>query len=433
VSPGAPPVERIGQLVGEHRHHTQCRFCLRPTIVPFIDFGYVPLAGGFHKNGTPAEELRRERVYPLQICFCTSCALVQVNNAIPGDVLFRDYFYFSSAIKTLADHFKSFAQELRAQVADPAQTTLVELGCNDGVFLRPLKAAGFKVVGVDPATNVVAPLIVDGFDVVNDYFTESVAADLAETRGRADAIFSSNSFAHIDDMNDVMRGVKRLLKPDGYLAFEVHYLGTLLRELHYDMMYHEHLSYYSLTSLSTFLDRFDMEVFDVKPIPIHGGSIRFSVQNRKGGRRTVTAAVNEMRRREEAQQLDRLETYQDFGKRVERARTDLLGLLDSLKAQGKSIAGYGASGRATAMSAYCGLDRRYLDAVIDDAPAKQGAFTPGNHIQIIDSSILKSPARPDYSLLFAWAFADEIRKRNQDYIAAGGKFIVPLPQVRVLD
>jgi methylation protein EvaC len=425
--------ERSGRLVGEHRHHRQCRFCLHETLVPFIDFGYVPLAGGFLKNGSTVADFRNERVYPLQICFCTTCSLVQVNNAVAGDVLFRNYFYFSSAVKTLADHFAGWAEELRGQHRDPSQTTLVELGCNDGVFLRPLRAAGFRVIGVDPATNVVATSIAEGYDIVNDYFTEATARQVRESHGPADAILSSNSFAHIDDMHDVLRGVKALLKPDGFLAFEVHYVGTLVREMHYDMLYHEHLSYYSLTSIENFLCLFDMEVFAVKRIPIHGGSVRFSVQNKGTGGRPVSAAVLEMRRDEEKLGLGTLGFYRDFAATVEKARADLLKLLDSLKAQGKTIVGYGASGRATAMSAYCGLDRRYLDGVVDDAPAKQGAFTPGNHIEIMPSTILAGPGRPDYALLFAWAFAEEIRKRNGAFIEAGGKFIVPLPAVRVLE
>jgi methylation protein EvaC len=246
--------ERVGKLVGEHRHHDRCRFCFSTEMVPFVDFGYVPLAGGFHPKGSTQDDLLNERVYPLQICFCKKCSLVQVNNAISGEILFKDhYYYLSSAIKTLADHFQRYAQDLREAFPNPSSVTFLELGCNDGVFLRPLRVAGFNVIGVDPAGNVVKSLIDDGFTIVNDFFTASVADRLKRQHGQIDAIFSSNSFAHIDDMHDVMKGVQTLLKPDGYLAFEVHYLGTLIEEMHYDMIYHEHLSYYSLKAIQSFL------------------------------------------------------------------------------------------------------------------------------------------------------------------------------------
>jgi methylation protein EvaC len=429
---GAGKIDRMGYLVGEHRHHTRCRFCLNETLLPFMDFGYVPLAGGFHKPGSVETDFARERVFPLQLCFCQTCTLVQVNDVVAGEVLFRDYFYFSSAIWTLAEHFQRYAQQLQTMFPEPGEATLLEIGCNDGVFLRPLRAFGFNVIGIDPATNVVASLINDGFDIVNDFFSEELAVEVRRTRGPVDAIFSSNAFAHIDDMQNVMRGVKTLLKPEGFLVFEVHYLGAVLREMQYDMIYHEHLGYYSLTSVSNFMDRFGMEVFDVQKTSIHGGSVRFSVQSRTGGTRPISKAVEEMRREEQAWRFADAETYKDFANRVARTRSDLVRLLDSLKAEGKSIVGYGASGRATTMSAYCGLSDTYLNAVVDDAPAKQGAFTPGNHLQIVDSSILRGPHRPDYALLFAWTFADEIAKRNPDYLSSGGKFIVPLPEVRII-
>jgi SAM-dependent methyltransferase len=424
--------QRLGILIGEHRHHIQCRFCLQETLTPFIDFGYVPLAGGFFKKGSTDQDFQSEPRYPLKICFCRHCGLVQVNNAIPGDVLFRDYFYFSSAIGTLAEHFARYAEELAHQYPDPSKVTVVELGCNDGVLLKPLRSQGFKAIGVDPATNVVQALIETGYTVINDYFGERVAQQIVGSHGQADVFLSSNSFAHIDDMHDVMRGVKMLLRPDGYLAFENHYLPKLIQEMQYDMMYHEHLNYYSLQAVTNFLDLFDMEVFDVKDIPIHGGSVRFCAQHKGAGGRRVSERVHHMRQFEREFGADRMETYTDFARKVERVKNDLIALLDNLKGQGKRIIGYGASGRATQLSAYCGIGRQYLDGVVDDAPAKQGAFTPGNHLPIIDSSILNTPDRPDYALLFAWAFAEEIRKRNRAYLERGGRFIVPLPEVSIL-
>jgi len=205
----------------------------------------------------------------------------------------------------------------------------------------------------------------------------------------------------------------------------------VLHEMQYDMMYHEHLGYYSLTAVDNLARLFGMEVFDVVRIPIHGGSVRFCLQNR-GGPRSASDAVRRMRTEEQAAGFGKAETYRDFARCAERTRADLVALLERIKADGCSIVGYGASGRATTLSAYCGLGRNYLDAVVDDAPAKQGALTPGNHLPIVDSSVLRGPGRPDYALLFAWTFADEIARRNQDFLASGGQFIIPLPEVRVV-
>lgn len=427
------PEERKPRLIGEHLHFDRCRFCYSLDMHPVIDFGDVPLAGGFLPRGSTPDDFARERKYPLQICFCRKCCLLQVNNVIGIDVLFKNYFYFSSAIKTLADHFDRYAGELAALYPATADRLVAEIGCNDGVFIKPLKTRGFRVVGIDPATNVVKPLIESGFDVVNAGFTEEIAREISATRGKADVIVTSNSFAHIDDMHTVMRGIKALLKPDGFLAVEVHYLGTLMDEVQYDMMYHEHQSYYSLLALTNFFGMYDMEVFDIRRIPIHAGSMRYYVQNKRDGGRRVTKAVRDLARAERKMGLDRRRTFERFSAYIHKVRKNLLALLGRLKRQGKRIAGYGASGRATAIMSFCGIDRRHLDYVIDDAPAKQGAFTPGNHLPIRSSDVLRdAKERPDYCLVFAWSFIDEIRKRNGNYLASGGKFIVPLPSVKTV-
>lgn len=430
---------RLGQYVwqlvmGEYRHYDQCRFCFSDEMTVVIDFGDVPLAGGFFRRGSTQTDFDTERLYPLQICFCPECYLLQVNNVIDGSVLFTSYFYFSSAITTLVDHFEQYARELKTLFPDAGKRFIVEIGCNDGVFLKPLRKQGFNVLGVDPATNVVRPLVKEGYQVINDFFTEDVAKEVCETHGRADVILSSNSFAHIDDMHNVMRGIKALLEDDGILALEVHYLGTLIEEVQYDMMYHEHHSYYSLLALANLFDGYDMEVYDVKPISIHAGSMRFYVQNKEYGQHEISEAVIALRKSEKEIGLDRLETFQNFSEYINKTKDDLLALLGELKKQGKSIAGYGASGRATAIMSFCGIDDRYLDYVVDDAPAKQGAFTPGNHLLITSPDVLSDERkRPDYCLVFAWSFVDEIKRRRADYLERGGKFIVPLPEVKVIE
>ncbi len=411
---------------GEYLHHTTCRLCQSRRLVKVLDFGDVPLAGAFLKP----EETPAERFYPLEIHFCQGCTLVQVPDAVPGEVLFRKYFFFSSAIRTLVEHFAELAAEIAERFTATKDALVVELGCNDGVLLRPLHELGLRCVGVDPATNVVELVRIPGVTVVNDFFTEKVATGILNSAGPADVIVSSYSFAHIDDMVDVMKGIEALLKPDGVFVFEVYYLGIVLDELQYDMMYHEHMSYYSLRSLELFFERFEMEVFDVEKLPLRAGTIRYYVQKR-GGREPISPRVHELREYELGRGYHVVDTFLQYAARVEKSRADLVGLLTRLRGEGKRIIGYGASGRATMIMNYGGIDTRYLDFVVDDAPAKQGWCTPGTHVPIESWSAAEANP-PDYAVVFAWSFLDEVIKKRAEYLRRGGKFIVPLPEVRVV-
>lgn len=387
------------------------------------------MAGAFLKP----EEFASEKFYPLEIQFCRDCTLVQVNNAVPGEVLFqKNYFYFSSAIQTLVTHFGDFAKEMTQRFLRPGQSFAVEIGCNDGVLLKPLVGLGVRCLGVDPATNVVKSIGSPDIQVVNDFFTENVAIGIREQHGQADAVLSSFSFAHIDDMVDVMKGVKALLKDDGVFVFEVYYLGIVLEEMQYDMIYHEHMSYYSLMALEKFFARFGMEIFDLKRIPLRAGTIRFYARNSGKRAEPFSPSVEELRAYERRNKFDAVSTYMDYGDKVKKTRTDLLRLLDDLKRDGKRVIGYGASGRATTIMNFCGIDSRYLDFVVDDAPAKHGYCTPGTHVPIKPWSAVEGAARPDYALVFAWSFIDEVKKKRSDYLRSGGKFIVPLPDVKVI-
>lgn len=429
----APPAETApaaaGKRIGRYTRHATCRFCHGGRLARFLDFGDVPLAGAFLR----AEQMPLEQFYPLEVCCCEDCLLVQVANAVPGEVLFREYFFFSSVMQTLVEHFEALAVEVRDRFARPGRSLAVEIGCNDGVLLKPLAAHGVRCVGVDPATNVVRGMALQGCEIVNDFFGQRVAEEIRAAHGPADVILSSYSFAHIDDMDDVMRGVDALLKPEGVLIVEVYYLLTLVEELQYDMIYHEHLNYYSLMALQRFFGRFSMEVFDVKAIPgVRAGTMRFYV--RRAGKHPAppAPAVGALLERERAAGLDRPATYVEFAARVHRSREELLALLDGLKRQGKRLIGYGASGRSTTLMNFCGIDTRYLEFVVDDTPAKQGHYTPGTHVPIRPWAAAEEPPRPDHVLLFAWSFLDEVLKRRADYLRQGGRFIVPLPRVRVL-
>lgn len=418
--------------IGPHRIYKSCRFCFSDNVKPVLNLGDMPLAGGFIKKGTRRSEFLKEKFYPLVIIFCNGCYLLQVNSVVDADVLFKNYFYFSSTISTLVKHFEKTVKEIEPYLSHKKKAFVAEIGCNDGAFIKALQNNGYKALGIDPATNVVRPLIKKGLPIINNYFTNKVANKIVEEHGHADAIYSFHSMAHIEDMHDVIRGVKTLLKEDGYLAFEVHYLGNLIQEKQYDMIYHEHQYYYSLLALQNFFAQYNMEIFDVKQIAIRGGSIMFFVQNKNGGTRSISQRLKDLVKLEKKQQLDNVKTYEAYAKDIKRTKIDLLKLLNKLKFQNKKIAGYGASGRGTIIMNYCGLNDLYMDYVIDDAPAKHGAFTPGTRLEIVPSNILATKDRPDYVVLFAWPFIEEVKKRNKDYLHSGGKIIVPLPNVKIV-
>lgn len=415
--------------MGTFTKRSTCRFCDGTDLVSILDLGDVPLAGGFLTQ----TEFSQEKVYPLDIYFCRDCTLVQVLNVVSADTLFRNYFYYSSAVNTLVEHFADFAKEVTAGFVDRPkdEALVVEIGCNDGVLLKSFNALDVQAVGVDPATNVVESIEDNAVTVVNDYFTEQVAVGIREKYGQADAIVSSYTMAHIDDMVDVFNGIKALLRDDGVLIFEVYYLGIVFDETQYDMIYHEHLSYYSLMSLVKFCARFGMEIFDVKKMPLRSGTTRYYVRNVGQRSEKVSSAVQELLDYEKERGLDDLGTYKEFAAMVERSRTDLMELLEQYRSEGKTVAGYGASGRATTIMSYCGINSHHLDYVVDDAPAKHGFYTPGNHLEIMPWDIAVAEKAPDYIVLFAWSFFNEVVKRRHDYLAAGGKFIVPLPEVSV--
>lgn len=415
-------------MISNTPHTHTCAFCDGLKLSLVMDFGEVALAGSFLKK----EQIIAEQKFPLKVCFCNDCYAVQVVNKVPPDILFKDYFYFSSSIGTLCEHFSNYATEVTRRFLKSAQATVLEIGCNDGVLLRPLADQGIRnLFGFDPAENIVATVHDPRINIINNYFTGKAARNFVEKHGKADLILANNVYAHILDIQGATRAIEYALTADGVFIFEVHYLGKVISEIQYDMIYHEHLYYYSLLSAINHFKRYGMVVFDVKPVSIHGGSMRFYVCKKESKYSTQSEAVKLLEADERAKGLDKKETFQKFSSNVAETRAALMGLLREIKAKGKSIVGYGASGRANTIIQYCKISNKELDYIVDDAPAKKGFFTPGSHFKIYPRNILEKKNAPDYVLVFAWGFFEEIRKRNLNYLAKGGRMILPLPQVSI--
>lgn len=424
-------LQKIPKNSGKYRYYDFCRFCFSSEIETVINLGHVPLAGGFLPS-ISTNLIKNEKLFPLEIGFCNSCYLLQTRVVIDSTTLFKNYYYFTSFIGTLVQHFQKLALEFKKIHKNNKNRFIVEIGCNDGSFISALQEKGFRVLGVDPASNVVKPLIKKGVPIINDYFTQKLAKKIEKKFGKADHITSSNTLAHIENMYDVMRGVSSLLSKDGILTFEVHYLGALVEKLQYDMLYHEHQYYYSLHTLITFLHKFDLKIFDVKETSIHSGSIRVYAQKRIG-KRKIMPNIKKILSREKKQKLMSRDTFINFDRDMQKHKTKLRDTILAITKKNLSVMGYGASGRGTIVINYSNLDKDIMSFVIDDSTKKQGAFIPGKHQKIIDSKILYSTKRPQYVVLFAWAFYKEILSKHKKFLDRGGKFIIPFPKIKIID
>lgn len=407
-----------------------CAFCESTDLHQILDFGEVGLAGGFLTE----KDIASEQKFPMRFCYCSSCNAVQVIDVIDPDILFSDYFYFSSAIDSLREHFANYANEVVSRFVVPKKSVVLEIGCNDGVLLKPIaeQNAAAKLIGVDPARNVVSTINHASIDVVNDFFTRESSRHIKEKFGAIDVVMANNVYAHIPDINGTTDGVAHVLADDGVFIFEVHDLDSVIGGLQYDMIYHEHLYYHSLLSVSAHLTRHGLVVFDVKRTPIHAGSKRFYA-TKKGSKyaRNPSPRVEAELNREISLGYNSLDAFKGFAKHVSQKRDELMKVLNELRRRKRKVIGYGASGRANTIMQYCRITKDHLDCIIDDAPAKHGFLTPVNHIPIASRNSLDTE-KPDYILVLAWSYANDIASKCKRHIDKDVRLVIPLPDVRLL-
>ncbi len=404
-----------------------CRGCGSRNLISFLDYGSVPLAGDF----LLPEEVGFEESFPMDLVLCQDCTLVQIVNVIKRERLFTDYRYLSSVTRTLMKHFHDYATVLDRDVLGGKKGLIVEIGCNDGVLLSPLRELGIPALGIDAAENVVEIAKSKGLNVQYGFFDRSMAEWIQSKHGQAEVITASNVFAHIDNLDEILHGVRSLLSPTGTFIVEVHYLVDLLNMFQFDTVYHEHLCYYSLHALQHLFGRFELFVTAVEHLPMHGGAVRVFAQQQPKSVPVRGESLESCLNAERERGICSPVTYQEFGTAVIKYRDQLREFVLDRKHGGRTLSGYGAAGRATTLLNYCGLDADVLDFVVDESPSRIGRYIPGVHIPIVARERL-SAERTDDCLLTAWNYAEEIVGKEQRYLLDGGCFIKPLPEIQVM-
>lgn len=368
-----------------------------------------------------------EPTWPLDLVRCPACALVQITETVDPEVLFGHYAYFSSFSDTMVDHAKSLVEHLVATEELGEQDLAVEIASNDGYLLQWYGKQNVPVLGIEPARNIAAAANEKGIHTRCVFFGRETAAALKAEGVSASIIHANNVLAHVADLNGVAEGIATILAAEGLAVVEAPYLGEFLHATEFDTIYHEHLCYFSLTPLQKLFAKYGLEIVDVQQVAIHGGTIRVSLAHR--GSRPISSTVTTMLA-DEANWVHDPATYQAFAERVEGVCNKLKQTLRELKATGARIAVYGASAKGSTLMNFIGIDSSLVDYVVDRSTVKQGHYTPGNHLKIFDPDRLRED-KPEYCLLLTWNFADEILSQQQLYRDAGGKFIVPIPDVRV--
>jgi SAM-dependent methyltransferase len=403
-----------------------CRACGSGAGRLILDLGVQPLANNLL---TAADLARPEPKFPLRLALCERCWMLQITDIVPPVELFSEYLYFSSFSDALLRHSADAVAQHRREFGLGLESFVVEVASNDGYLLKNFVAAGVPCLGIEPAANIAKVAREQGVETLCEFFGTTTARRLAEAGSSADLILGNNVFAHAPDTNDFVAGLAALLKPTGRIALEFPYGCDFVEHVEFDTVYHEHVFYFTLTALMPLFARHGLELINVQRLPIHGGSLRLFAARR--GVYPVQPAVTALLAEEQAKGVGSPRYYEDFGDRVRRIRDDLLKLLRELKSAGKSVAAYGASAKGSTLLNFYGLGADTLDFVADRSTAKQGRLTPGTHLPIVGPEELVR-RRPDYALLLTWNFAEEILRQQQAYRDAGGRFIVPVPEVRVV-
>lgn len=407
----------------ESTRRERCRLCDSPRLELALALAPTPIADDWVGADRLGEVQPR---FPLDLHLCRDCGHVQLLEVISPDALFRNYTYRSSVSLGLVEHFGRLANRLMEGL--PAGSLVCEIGSNDGSMLRFFHERGMRVLGIDPAREIARLATHDGIETLPEFFTAATGARIRAERGPAAVVIANNVFAHADELGGIADGVRSLLDERGVFVFEVSYLVDIVERMLFDTVYHEHLCYHTVRPLRRFFAAHGLELVDAERLPVKGGSIRGTVQLADGPR-LPTPALAQLVRREEQGRYDHPATFQAFAARIAAAKQRLLETVDSLRGGGRSVAGYGASATVTTLLHHFDLGTR-LEFLVDDNPGKHGTFSPGHHLPVLPSTALLE-RRPEYTVILAWAYADPIMKRHAAYREQGGRFILPLPELKL--
>ncbi|MBU2578330.1 class I SAM-dependent methyltransferase [Patescibacteria group bacterium] len=405
-----------------------CRMCKSASLHQFLDLGFTPPADQFRRREQLCEP---DIYYPLEVMLCTNCGLSQLSYVVSEEILYRhDYPYESSTTKTGQSHWKEFAASATKLLTLNSSDLVVDVGSNVGVLLESFRSNGTRILGVDPASNIVRIAEKRGIETLCEFFSMDVVERILADKGHATVVTGTNVFAHVDDLDSFILAVDKLLNERGVLIIEAPYFLKLVENFEYDTIYHEHLSYLSVKPLVRFFARFDMEIFEIQQKDIHGGSFRLFVN--RVGRRFVSPVVDKLLKVEEEKGIHTLKVLNKFSEDVQKNREDFLWMLRQLKHEGKQIVGISAPAKGMTLLNYCRIGTETLDFVTEKSGLKIGRFTPGAHIPVVaDEELIRQV--PDYGLLLAWNFADEIMTNLKSYREKGGKFIIPIPTPRIIE
>lgn len=406
----------------------RCRLCDSPVEHTFVDLGMSPLCESF----VPADKAdAMEPFYPLHALVCGQCFLVQLKEYVSPKSIFEEYAYFSSYSTSWVEHAKAYAEKMIRRFELGNESLVVELASNDGYLLQHFLPFDIRVLGVEPAANVAQTAIAKGIPTEIDFFGVRLARDLVARIGQADLIAGNNVLAQVPDLNDFVAGIRLLLKPEGIVTLEFPHLQRLIEENQFDTIYHEHFSYFSFLTIDAMAAKHGLKIVDVEELSTHGGSLRVYLAHERSAR-PPTQAVKELLAREERLGFRKIETYSTFGEQVKRTKRRLLSFLIEAKEQGKTICGYGAPGKGNTLLNYCGIGPDFLEFTVDRNPYKLGQFTPGMRIPIHSIDAIDA-TKPDLVLILPWNLKREIITQMRHIADWGGKFVIPIPEVAVVD
>jgi SAM-dependent methyltransferase len=404
-----------------------CRFCRAPLRHTFVDLGMSPLCESYVRHDLLNH---MEPFYPLLVFVCDKCFLVQLQEYVSAETIFSEYAYFSSYSESWLAHARKYTEQMIERFGLGADSQVVEIASNDGYLLQYFVAAGIPALGIEPAANVAAAAVKRGVPTLVRFFHRESAAELAAEGKKADLLLGNNVIAQVPDLNSFVAGLKILLKPSGVITMEFPHLVRLMEEIQFDTIYHEHFSYFSLLTTEKIFAAAGLSTFDVEELPTHGGSLRIYACHQEDRAKSVSPRLTALRAKEDAAGLTNLASYNSFARRVEETKYALLEFLIEARRQGKQVAGYGAPGKGNTLLNYCGIRSDLLTYTVDRNPYKQGKFLPGSHIPIYAPDRI-AETKPDYILILPWNLREEITHQLEYIREWGGKFVVPIPTVKV--